>query len=43
MSEQEFVAAGRADAGDDADLYDRVAPLWQSYLGMKRYWDTKRS
>jgi glyoxylase-like metal-dependent hydrolase (beta-lactamase superfamily II) len=43
MSEQEFVAAGRADAGDGADLYDRVAPLWQSYLGMKRYWDTKRS
>jgi glyoxylase-like metal-dependent hydrolase (beta-lactamase superfamily II) len=42
MSEQDFVAAGRADAGDDADLYDRVAPLWQSYLGMKRYWDTRR-
>ena len=43
MSEQDFVAAGRADAGEDADLYDRVAPLWQSYLGMKRYWDSKRS
>ena len=43
MSEQDFVAAGRADAGDDADLYDRVAPLWQSYLGMKRYWDTRRA
>jgi glyoxylase-like metal-dependent hydrolase (beta-lactamase superfamily II) len=43
MSEQEFVAAGRADAGDDADLYDRVAPLWQSYLGMKRYWEKKRA
>jgi len=42
MSEQEFVATARADAGDEADLYDRVAPLWQSYLGMKRYWDSKR-
>jgi glyoxylase-like metal-dependent hydrolase (beta-lactamase superfamily II) len=43
MSEGDFVAAGRADAGDDADLYDRVAPLWQSYLGMKRYWDSRRA
>jgi glyoxylase-like metal-dependent hydrolase (beta-lactamase superfamily II) len=42
MSEQEFVATARADAGDEADRYDRVAPLWQSYLGMKRYWDSKR-
>jgi glyoxylase-like metal-dependent hydrolase (beta-lactamase superfamily II) len=42
MSEQDFVTLGRADAGDDADRYDRVAPLWQSYLGMKRYWDSKR-
>jgi glyoxylase-like metal-dependent hydrolase (beta-lactamase superfamily II) len=43
MSEQDFVAAGRADAGEDADLYDRVAPLWQSYLGLKRYWDSRRA
>jgi glyoxylase-like metal-dependent hydrolase (beta-lactamase superfamily II) len=43
MSEQDFVAAGRADAGEDADLYDRVAPLWQSYLGLKRYWDCRRA
>jgi len=42
MSEQDFVAAARADAGEDADRYDRVAPLWQSYLGMQRYWDSKR-
>jgi glyoxylase-like metal-dependent hydrolase (beta-lactamase superfamily II) len=43
LGEQDFVAAARADLGDDADRYDRVAPLWQSYLGMKRYWDSKRS
>jgi glyoxylase-like metal-dependent hydrolase (beta-lactamase superfamily II) len=42
ISEQGFVTAGRADAGEVADRYDRVAPLWQSYLGMKRYWDSKR-
>jgi glyoxylase-like metal-dependent hydrolase (beta-lactamase superfamily II) len=41
LGEQEFVAAARADLGEDADRYDRVAPLWQSYLGMKRYWDSK--
>jgi glyoxylase-like metal-dependent hydrolase (beta-lactamase superfamily II) len=43
MGEQDFVAAARADLGDDADRYDRVAPLWQSYLGMRRYWDSRRS
>src|SRR6478672_9456936 len=41
MSEQDFVAAARSDLGERADRYDRVAPLWQSYLGMKRYWDSK--
>ncbi|MGN6798691.1 MAG: MBL fold metallo-hydrolase [Gaiellaceae bacterium] len=43
MEEQDFVGAARTDLGEDADRYDRVAPLWQSYLGMKRYWDSKRS
>jgi glyoxylase-like metal-dependent hydrolase (beta-lactamase superfamily II) len=43
MSERDFVTAARADAGEEADRYDRVAPLWQSYLGMKRYWDSDRS
>jgi glyoxylase-like metal-dependent hydrolase (beta-lactamase superfamily II) len=39
MSKDEFVAAGRADAGGEADGYDRVAPFWQSYLGLTRYWE----
>jgi glyoxylase-like metal-dependent hydrolase (beta-lactamase superfamily II) len=43
MSERDFVTSARADAGEEADRYDRVAPLWQSYLGMKRYWDSERS
>jgi glyoxylase-like metal-dependent hydrolase (beta-lactamase superfamily II) len=42
MEQEEFVAAAQADAGDDAALYDRVAPFWQSWHGMKRYWDKKR-
>ncbi|HZT90492.1 MAG TPA: MBL fold metallo-hydrolase [Gaiellaceae bacterium] len=41
MSQDEFVAAALADAGDDADAYDRVAPFWQSWLGLKRYWETR--
>lgn len=41
MEQEEFVAAAQADAGEDAELYDRVAPFWQSWQGMKRYWDTR--
>jgi glyoxylase-like metal-dependent hydrolase (beta-lactamase superfamily II) len=33
----EFAAAARADMGADADRYDRVAPLWQSFAGLQRY------
>jgi glyoxylase-like metal-dependent hydrolase (beta-lactamase superfamily II) len=41
MTQDEFVAAARADAGADADDYDQVAPLWQSWQGLRRYWDTR--
>ena len=43
IDQQAFVDAARADAGDDADLYDRVAPFWQSWQGMKRYWDKRNA
>jgi hypothetical protein len=42
MEQQAFVDAARADAGEDADLYDRVAPLWQSWQGLRRYWEVRR-
>ena len=41
-TESEFVAAGKADlAPEEADEYDRAMPFWQSYQGLKRYWDTR--
>ena len=43
MSPEEFIATGRADAGEDADLYDRVAPYWQSWHGLRRYWDIRNA
>jgi glyoxylase-like metal-dependent hydrolase (beta-lactamase superfamily II) len=43
MEREEFVAAAKADAGEDAPLYDRVAPFWQSWEGMRRYWDKRRA
>jgi glyoxylase-like metal-dependent hydrolase (beta-lactamase superfamily II) len=42
MSEEDFVAAAKADLPpDEADGYDRAMPFWQSYQGLKRYWDTR--
>ena len=42
MDQESFVAAALADAGDDGEVYDRVAPFWQSWHGLKRYWDTRQ-
>jgi glyoxylase-like metal-dependent hydrolase (beta-lactamase superfamily II) len=42
MTEEGFVEAARADLEEEegeAPYYERAAPLWQSYLGLKRYWD----
>ena len=46
MSDEEFVAAARADLGENereaAGAYLSVAPFNQSYLGLERYWRKKR-
>ena len=41
MDQDDFVAAAQADSGADAELYDRVAPFWQSWHGLRRYWDKR--
>jgi glyoxylase-like metal-dependent hydrolase (beta-lactamase superfamily II) len=42
-SEEEFVEAARRDLLDtsdwDAPYYERAAPFWQSYAGLRRWWD----
>jgi glyoxylase-like metal-dependent hydrolase (beta-lactamase superfamily II) len=46
MDEDEWIAAARNDleaaVGEEADLWVRAGPFWQSYAGMKRYWDKRR-
>ena len=42
-SEEEFVAHARAEV--DAELlpvYEAAMPIWQSYAGLKRYWEKRR-
>jgi len=45
MSQDEFLAACREDvlASDEGDVsyYERAGPVWQTYLGLKRYWEKK--
>jgi glyoxylase-like metal-dependent hydrolase (beta-lactamase superfamily II) len=42
MSEEEFVEVAQRELVEeegDAPYYERAAPFWQSYAGLKRYWD----
>jgi glyoxylase-like metal-dependent hydrolase (beta-lactamase superfamily II) len=41
--EEEFEAAAAAELGDDAPPYEQAMPLWQSYAGLRRYWDKRRA
>ena len=41
-TESEFVDAAKADLPpEEAEGYDRAMPFWQSYAGLRRYWDTR--
>jgi glyoxylase-like metal-dependent hydrolase (beta-lactamase superfamily II) len=40
-SEEEFEQAAVHDLGDDRGAYEQAMPFWQSYAGLKRYWDKR--
>lgn len=40
-SEKEFEQAALEELGGDAPDYERAMPFWQSYAGLKRYWDKR--
>jgi len=42
-TEDEFEAAALAELGDDAPPYVQAMPPWQSYAGLRRYWDKRRA
>jgi glyoxylase-like metal-dependent hydrolase (beta-lactamase superfamily II) len=46
MTEEEFSESARADVREDGEAaveeYARAMPFWQSYAGLKRYWDKQR-
>jgi glyoxylase-like metal-dependent hydrolase (beta-lactamase superfamily II) len=46
IAEDEFSRRVRerlaADGRGDAEAYARAMPFWQSYAGLKRYWDKRR-
>jgi glyoxylase-like metal-dependent hydrolase (beta-lactamase superfamily II) len=46
LTEDEFSRAVRkeliAEGGGDVDAYERAMPLWQSYAGLKRFWEKRR-
>ena len=41
VTEEEFVETVSADVGSGLDEYARAMPFWQSYAGLKRYWDKR--
>ena len=47
LGEADFAAAAAADLRDvdgvDPFEYERAMPFWQSYAGIKRYWDKRRA
>jgi len=40
-SEEEFEELAGADLGPDRKAYQQAMPFWQSYAGLKRYWEKK--
>ncbi|HEY7536936.1 MAG TPA: MBL fold metallo-hydrolase [Gaiellaceae bacterium] len=41
LDERAFAERASASAGEDAAVYDEIAPFAQSWLGLRRYWDKR--
>jgi glyoxylase-like metal-dependent hydrolase (beta-lactamase superfamily II) len=41
VTEEAFVRRGLAELGSAAPEYNLAMPLWQSYAGLRRYWDKR--
>jgi putative ATP-binding cassette transporter len=37
----QFAAGAEADLAADRDAYEQAMPFWQSYAGLKRYWEKR--
>jgi glyoxylase-like metal-dependent hydrolase (beta-lactamase superfamily II) len=40
-SEEQFEALAASDLGPDREAYQQAMPFWQSYAGLKRYWEKR--
>ncbi len=40
-SQEEFEELAGADLGPDREAYQQAMPFWQSYAGLKRYWEKR--
>jgi glyoxylase-like metal-dependent hydrolase (beta-lactamase superfamily II) len=38
-TEEQFAALAAADLADDQAAYEHAMPFWQSYAGLRRYWE----
>jgi glyoxylase-like metal-dependent hydrolase (beta-lactamase superfamily II) len=43
ITEEEFVESVSSDVDSGLDEYERAMPFWQSYAGLKRYWEKQRA
>ena len=41
VTEAEFIETVSADVDSGLDEYERAMPFWQSYAGLKRYWEKR--
>jgi glyoxylase-like metal-dependent hydrolase (beta-lactamase superfamily II) len=40
-TEEEFAAEAEADLAADRETYEQAMPFWQSYAGLRRYWEKR--